>query len=233
MLSAASSLLKYGYPISRLIGVLGLYLPFSAQTLQGKELVDGDAYDTIQSVFKEHIKSPDLTIVEKPASKNIYAARNFKNTVVIIFSGMQNDIEALKGVLKHELAHVLNNDSVKMNLISAAATCSTSLLVRMYFGSSFLPLMLLPIAADTLVSLAFRHHIESRADDYCIENVTVDELKGCIRMLKAQKNPPFANYLPNPPMMREAKFQAALEAKGQPKYTPSDEELEPLKKASL
>lgn len=96
------------------------------------------------------------------------------------------DIEAAKTILKHEVGHVVHNDQVKNPVILLTISAALSILSPLYGFTSISSILIEGISIVAL-SVFLDRKGEINADDFSIENSTVEELKGGIRAFTAMK----------------------------------------------
>lgn len=144
-------------------------------------------YDWIYDIVKElsqkmNLPIPQLWLITTPMANAFATGRNPKNASVAVTTGILDilDVEELRGVLAHELAHIKNRDTL---ITTIAATCAcaigylASMLHHMAFWGSInsdrrkenpfvlvIVSILMPIAA-TLIQLAISRSREYAADD--------------------------------------------------------------------
>jgi len=108
--------------------------------------------------------------------------------------------------------------------------------LRHYYGLSFISTAISYIILQKVFKKGVGYLFEQKADNFAINNASVDELKGALRLFQAEKEVsiiaklPFLNYLlstHSTPSSRKKALRAALE-KDEIQYTPTLEEIQPL-----
>ena len=140
------------------------------------------------------------------------------------------DPEAAKFVVKHEIAHIKNNDALMNPLLQIICAIAFSLLFSKLQLHPLLSIILTCVSVF-LVCISYSRFCEGRADDFAIKNGTADQIKGAIKLKQAQLNYEARNHfyqtdLWHPSLAsRIKKFSTAYKAKTNLEYTPSQQEL--------
>lgn len=143
----------------------------------------------LEPFLREINVRPDLIIYESSETKNgMSFGTNYFTSADAVIMLAQNffrvDKDACRFVIKHELSHVLNNDTFNIFLVSGICMTPFSIL-----ESLFLTLNLLGLLTAVLGFLSFCIYFtyrETKADDFAIAHSSSDELKGGLRFMKAQ-----------------------------------------------
>ena len=157
----------------------------------------------MQPFFDQMGIRKDLIVVEQPNPGFCMAVgtNSFTkgNAVIVVMPGFQEvDKDACHWVIKHETAHIKNNDLFTMSLVPAISSLAAAILstvgAAVCFSIIAMPIgaaILIPVGAALLVTgivgfvaqAIFSQYREGKADDLAIAESTDEELKGGRRFL--------------------------------------------------
>lgn len=132
----------------------------------------------------------DLIVVEAPNLGFCTALGTSMFTksdvAVLVAPGLyEADKDACNWVMKHELSHIKYNDTFTIHFVPCICQLAASI-----FGMrslSFFPALGLALTVALVSQALFSKWREARADDFAIENSSVEELKGGRRFLMAMQ----------------------------------------------
>ncbi|MGE0010405.1 MAG: zinc metalloprotease HtpX [Candidatus Babeliales bacterium] len=180
--------------------------------------LDPSRYQNIYAMVDELAKSmkipmPKLWIIDTPMANAFATGRNPSNASVAVTSGILNilDEDELRGVLAHELSHVINRDILVSTIAATLASTIGYVAQMMRFTAFYGPsddtkdrvnplgtlaaIVLMPIAAS-LVQLAISRSREYLADETGADT-THEPLALASALEKLEQNKSFAHLNPN------------------------------------
>ncbi len=153
--------------------------PRYAQLLS--DLVDSQIKNEMQEFLDKARIRKDLIFVETP-NLGICSASGtnfFKNgdAVIEVAPGFYEfDKDACKFVMKHEISHIKHNDFFTTLCVPCVCQLAASIFGMCFL--SFLPALVVAFAVSIVSYALFSQWREAKADDFAIENSSVEELKG-------------------------------------------------------
>ncbi|OGV51124.1 MAG: zinc metalloprotease HtpX [Lentisphaerae bacterium GWF2_52_8] len=145
-------------------------------------------FKTVEDLaYTANIKMPEVGIYESPEANAFATGPTRNNSIVAVSSGIMRQMnrEQLKGVLAHEVSHVMNGDMVTMCLLQGVLNTFVIFLSRVvafiidralskrdsdsegvgigYFVATFVCQIIFSILASLIV-MAYSRHREFRAD---------------------------------------------------------------------
>jgi len=134
----------------------------------------------------------DILLYRAPIPHSIALGTNFSPTALLFYNNDLASIDqnGIRFILKHEIAHILYNDSFVACALALAASV-VSLLALPYLQarcSSKLALLtyLIPFIVGKNIENLYMKFAEERADNFAIAHATVEELHAVKRNLEAE-----------------------------------------------
>lgn len=109
------------------------------------------------------------------------------DAAIFVSPGFENeDRGACHFLVKHEVAHIYNNDLFTIPLVHSICATAAAIFVTCY-GLPLITSILITIAVGLVAHSLFSIYREGKADDFAIENSSNEELLGGRRLLLAVK----------------------------------------------
>ena len=231
-LSALGSVYLWSKPIAKVKGFISsLFKPVSKSEDFDEEF-NRRVIKIFDKFLKENNLDANLKICQMWTGHIMGTKTTFNENKIIVLSNLlDTDEEAFKFLFKHEISHVKGNDSIKAALLNPIFSISSVFFLRHYCGLSFIPAVIsyriLKYVFEKRVAIFVATFFERKADNFAINNSTIDELKGGLRMVYAEKELLTIPTFHPTPSSRKKALEAALEKVGI-RYVPSSEEFEGL-----
>ena len=169
--------------------IIGANLKISSDSLSEEGCKLKTAFFEEESEFLTKFKIKENVYFLISSNNNLLFAQGTngpKGDALLVISPSMADVEwdGVRGLLKHEFTHIVNNDCVTIPTIGAIAafTCA------FFPVSSTLTSIGLAIGAPLIAENIYQFFCEIRADNNAIAHSTNEELMGMRRILKAQSN---------------------------------------------
>lgn len=141
----------------------------------------------LQLFLQQHKIREDLFFFQLKNRKicSSHGTNFFKKSdaVIFIYPGFYEKNKAsCMWIIKHEIAHIKNNDNFKANLFAAISSLLTAIFASLH--TSIISTTLIAIIVGGVARVIASLYCEKKADNFAISNSTIDELKSIKHFLE-------------------------------------------------